>query len=306
MSATERLFVYGTLREGGGAPQELRRLLDARTTRVGTGVVRGRLLDVGAFPAAVLDGEGEIRGEVLALAEPDRVLRAVDRYEGYGGPGDDLFERALVRVRMDEGGVLGAWAYVFTKDAGTLPEVPSGDWLRRQRRRKGDDAPGRQNPVFDERSIMSLRLQSDAFDDGERIPGRHTCEGEDVSPPLAWEGVPEGTASLALVVDDPDAPGTTWIHWVLYRLSPDRARLPEDVAPTEELGDGVQGVNDFGDSGWGGPCPPPGDGPHTYRFRLFALDVDPGLGPGASEEEMVSAVEGHVLAETVLTGTYSR
>lgn len=151
-----------------------------------------------------------------------------------------------------------------------------------------------------------MMLISRAFDEGEPIPLRHTCDGEDLSPSLEWSGLPEGTASLALVADDPDAPVGTWVHWVLYGISPERSGLPEGIPPREEVLDGArQGRNDFRRIGYGGPCPPR-NGAHRYYFKLYALDEDPGLGPGATAGELASAVEGHVLAEAQLMGTYRR
>lgn len=153
---------------------------------------------------------------------------------------------------------------------------------------------------------MSLDVTSTAFDDGTPVPQRYTCDGADVSPPLEWAGVPEGARSLALLVDDPDAPAGTWIHWMLYELDPERTELPEGVLPGPDVLDGAhQGENDFGDVGYGGPCPPPGS-PHRYRFRLYALDASPGLAAGATVDQLEGAMEGHVLAQGRLTGTYAR
>lgn len=153
---------------------------------------------------------------------------------------------------------------------------------------------------------MSLEITSPAFDDGDPIPERFTCDGPDVSPPIAWRSVPEAAQSLALIVEDPDAPAGTWVHWVLYGIDPNRSELPESVpAEPEVLGGARQGENDFGDLGYGGPCPPPG-GPHRYRFELYALDVEPDLGPGASADRLLQGMEGHVLAEGRLVGTYAR
>ena len=153
---------------------------------------------------------------------------------------------------------------------------------------------------------MSLEIGSDSFDEGETIPVRHTCDGEDVSPPLSVEAVPAGAESLALVVDDPDAPAGTWVHWVLYGLPADLRSLPEGVAADAEVLDGaLQGENDFGDLGWGGPCPPPGE-EHRYVFRLYALDGAPDLDSGATKEELLAAVEPMVVGEARLTGRYQR
>ncbi|MGH3041266.1 MAG: YbhB/YbcL family Raf kinase inhibitor-like protein [Gaiellaceae bacterium] len=144
--------------------------------------------------------------------------------------------------------------------------------------------------------------------DGEPIESRYTCDGEDVSPALAWEGVPEETAELALVVEDPDAPGGTFTHWVAYGLDPGETELPEGVPEGGEV-DGPpalrQGSNDFGTVGYGGPCPPGGE-THDYVFRLLALDAETGLEGGASRDELLAAAEGHVLAEAQLTAPYSR
>lgn len=153
---------------------------------------------------------------------------------------------------------------------------------------------------------MTFRLSSPAFAPRSAIPGRHACDGQDRSPPLSWEGVPEGAGSLALIADDPDAPAGTWVHWVLYAIDPGRDGLPEGV-PAEEtvLGAARQGINDFDRIGYGGPCPPP-NGPHRYFFKLYALDSMPDLGPGATKEELERAMDGRVLARTELIGTYRR
>ncbi len=156
-------------------------------------------------------------------------------------------------------------------------------------------------------SDSNLHVESTAFAEGEPIPAKYTCEGEDVSPALTWTGVPEGTRGLALVSDDPDAPGRTWVHWVIYGIPTDTAGLPEGVPTTESLSDGARnGKNDFGKIGYGGPCPPPGHGVHRYFFKLYALDSAVDLGPGTTKNELLEAIEGHVLAKSELTGTYER
>ena len=153
---------------------------------------------------------------------------------------------------------------------------------------------------------MPLELTSDAFAEGETMPTRYTCDGEDVSPPLSVDGVPAEAESLALIVDDPDAPNRTWVHWVLYGLPPDTRSVPESVSPEPEGPGGArQGENDFGNLGWGGPCPPPGE-KHRYVFHLYALDGTPDLESGASKEELLSAMEPMVLEEVRLTGRYRR
>lgn len=149
--------------------------------------------------------------------------------------------------------------------------------------------------------IATFALTSPAFDGGEEIPGRHTCEGEDVSPALEWSGVPDGTRSLALVVDDPDAPAGTFTHWTAWGIDPAAGGLGEGEAPA------VEGRNDFGTAGYRGPCPPPGHGPHRYFFRLHALGAPLDLRAGASVQEVERALEsGGVLAVAELVGTYER
>jgi Raf kinase inhibitor-like YbhB/YbcL family protein len=153
---------------------------------------------------------------------------------------------------------------------------------------------------------MSLELTSPDFKDGETIPAKFTCTGADVSPRLQWSGVPEGTKSIALVCDDPDAPMGTWVHWVLYGLPADTTSLPEGV-PADEAIDGgpSQGTNDFKRIGYGGPCPPPGKA-HRYFFKLYALDSELDLEPGATKKALERAMRGHVLAEGQLMGRYQR
>ena len=154
---------------------------------------------------------------------------------------------------------------------------------------------------------MSLELTSTAFKAGERIPSRYTCEGEDVSPPLAWRGVPAGAQSLVLICDDPDSSNGPWSHWVLYHIPADKKDLEEDVSPDARLPwGGAQGRNDFGNSGYGGHCPSPPGSTHHYYFRLYALDEDLGLPPGATRQQMLDRIKGHVLDETELMGIYSR
>ena len=153
---------------------------------------------------------------------------------------------------------------------------------------------------------MTLELASPAFEDDETIPSKFTCDGGDISPPLEWSGVPEGTKSLALICDDPDAPMGTWVHWVLYGLPADTTLLPEGVPTDEAVENGaLQGKNDFKRIGYGGPCPPPGK-PHRYFFKLYAVDSELDLKPGATKKDLVRAMKGHVLAEGRLVGRYKR
>ena len=156
---------------------------------------------------------------------------------------------------------------------------------------------------------MALALTSSAFPHGGEIPARYTCEGEDVSPPLAWSGLPAGTRSVALIVDDPDAPDpkapkTTWVHWVLYDLPPGAGGLSEAVAPSALPAGTREGVNDWKRTGWGGPCPPIGR--HRYFFKLYALDAElPDLGR-PTKARLEEAMQGHVLVKTELVGTYEK
>ena len=153
---------------------------------------------------------------------------------------------------------------------------------------------------------MAFELTSSAFKQGESIPRKHTCDGQDVSPALAWTDPPPGTTSFALVCDDPDAPVGTWVHWVLYDVPAAARQLPEGVPTTPTLADGSrQGRNDFKKTGYGGPCPPRGT-PHRYFFRLYALDAASGLAPGATKQELLKAIEGHTKGQAELMGRYGR
>src|SRR5579885_1072038 len=143
---------------------------------------------------------------------------------------------------------------------------------------------------------MTLKITSTAFDEGGMIPAKYTCDGENVSPPLAWSGVPEAAKSLALVADDPDAPGGTWTHWVIYQIPATEKGLAEHVPARDTLDGGArQGKNDFKKTGYGGPCPP--SGAHRYFFKLYALDTDVNLAPGATKDQLLKATEGHVVAQ---------
>ena len=156
---------------------------------------------------------------------------------------------------------------------------------------------------------MALTISSPAFAAGGSIPARYTCEGQDVSPPLTWSGVPAGAKSLALIVDDPDAPDPAapkrvWVHWVLFNIPPTAAGLPEAVA-TAALPSGTrEGTNDWNRTGYGGPCPPIGR--HRYFFKLYALDIqlpDPG---SPTKAELLKAMQGHILEHAEMIGTYQK
>ncbi|MEG3438731.1 YbhB/YbcL family Raf kinase inhibitor-like protein [Pannus brasiliensis CCIBt3594] len=153
--------------------------------------------------------------------------------------------------------------------------------------------------------LGKMKLESSAFVTNGAIPSRYTCDGQDLSPPLAWDEPPAGTRSFALICDDPDAPGKTWVHWVVYNLPPATRSLPEKVSPNATVaGGGLQGKNDFGKSGYGGPCPP--SGTHRYFFKLYALDRVLELSAGATKARVEEAIKGHVLAEVHLIGLYHR
>lgn len=162
----------------------------------------------------------------------------------------------------------------------------------------------------EERKVpMSMTLNSPAFSPNATIPARHTCDGGDVSPALQWSGLPDGAKSLALIVDDPDAPDPaapkmTWVHWVLYNLPATAGALPEGVTPSQLPAGTREGLNDWKRTGYGGPCPPTGR--HRYFHKLYALDsVLPDLGK-PDKAQLLKAMEGHVMAETELVGTYQR
>ncbi|HEY9648171.1 MAG TPA: YbhB/YbcL family Raf kinase inhibitor-like protein [Chroococcidiopsis sp.] len=148
-------------------------------------------------------------------------------------------------------------------------------------------------------------LRSSAFADGGMIPAVYTCQGGDRSPELHWDAPPSATQSLALLVDDPDAPRGSFTHWLLYNLPPDLRQLPAGITNQPQLeGGGVQGKNSFGRIGYGGPCPP--SGTHRYVFRLYALDQRLDLPPGANLSQAIAAMTGHVLAVAILTGRFAK
>lgn len=153
-----------------------------------------------------------------------------------------------------------------------------------------------------------MNLTSNAFKQGEPIPQKFTCQGEDISPQLSWNQNPDGTQSIALICDDPDAPMGTWVHWVLWNLPADTVTLEENFSKADSLPNGAkQGITDFKRVGYGGPCPPPG-GPHRYFFKLYALDTALNLpeGKATGKEDLLKAMEGHILAQAELMGTYQK
>jgi Raf kinase inhibitor-like YbhB/YbcL family protein len=159
----------------------------------------------------------------------------------------------------------------------------------------------------------TITIQSRAFAEGAKIPKPFTCDGQNISPPLQWSGVPASAQSLALICDDPDAPLGTWTHWLLYNMPPDVQELTEALPQDASLSappagnaekPAQQGKNDFGNLGYGGPCPP--GGTHHYHFKLYALNARLDLPPGATKDELLRVMKGHVLAQGKLVGTYSR
>lgn len=153
---------------------------------------------------------------------------------------------------------------------------------------------------------MALSVTSTAFQGGDKIPDKYTCQGQDISPPLAWSEPPEGTQSFALIMDDPDAPGGVFTHWVIFNIPSNSRGLPEAIPIQAQLTTGaLQGKNDFGRIGYGGPCPPPGRA-HRYEFTLYALDQLLDLKAGVSKKQILDAIQGYVLAQGELTGMYQR
>lgn len=151
-----------------------------------------------------------------------------------------------------------------------------------------------------------FKLTSSAFATGTEIPRQYTCKGEDVSPVFEWSGAPQNTATFAIIMDDPDAPGGTWVHWVMWNIPGTAQSLPEGIARHEQLDDGGrQGRNSFRKVGYNGPCPPPGQ-THRYFFRIYALDQKLDLPAGATRSQLDDAMKGHLLAEAEYMGTFHR
>jgi Raf kinase inhibitor-like YbhB/YbcL family protein len=148
-----------------------------------------------------------------------------------------------------------------------------------------------------------FQITSTAFGNGEKVPSLYTCDGKDVSPPLAWSGTPEGTKAFALIMDDPDAPGGTWVHWVIYNIPADAASLPQGVPTDATLASGaMQGSNSWKRTGYGGPCPPSGS--HRYYFKLYALSDTLDLKSGANKRKLLKAMKGKVLGQVELMARF--
>lgn len=163
-----------------------------------------------------------------------------------------------------------------------------------------------QQPALEGEASMKMQLTSTAFKDEDTIPKRYTCDGDNLSPPLAWSELPSGVKSLALIADDPDAPSGTWVHWVIYDIPATLSGLSAGIPTSESVeGVGIQGLNDSRKSGYSGPCPPKGK-PHRYYFKLYALDRVLNLAPGIKKGDLEKALQGHILAEGQLMGRYGR
>ena len=156
-----------------------------------------------------------------------------------------------------------------------------------------------------QRTQTAMQVTSTAFKDGQPIPRQYTCDGVNISPPLEWNGTPKSAKTIAIIADDPDAPSGTWVHWVVYNLPAENIGLVENLPLTEDLkAGGFQGKNDFEKIGYGGPCPP--SGTHRYFFKVYALDIELPLKAGATKPEVEKAMQGHIVAQAQLMGTYSR
>lgn len=169
------------------------------------------------------------------------------------------------------------------------------------------EAPAVANPTVipTATEISSFQLTSDAFANNESIPEVYSCDGKNISPALTWNEPPTGTQSFALIMDDPDAPGGTWVHWVLFNIPASARSLPEAFSPVAILPDGsTSGISSFGRMGYGGPCPP--SGTHHYFFKLYALDEKLSISVGADKGELEKAMTGHILAQSELVGTYGK
>lgn len=217
----------------------------------------------------------------------------------------EMFRVAKGRLHVLRGtvGVAGALLIICTVACTPPAQEPStGSALPESREaasRTGED-------TTEGGKTMEFKISSPAFEQDTFIPKKYTGDGPDVSPPLNWTEPPVGTKSFALICDDPDAPMGTWVHWVIYEIGADARELQENVAKTDTLPTGVrQGTNDFRKVGYGGPAPPPGPA-HRYYFKLYALDTELPLAAGARKNDLLKAMEGHILDQAELMGRYKR
>jgi hypothetical protein len=175
---------------------------------------------------------------------------------------------------------------------------------------KRDQPSPSTNPATEGPAMKTITIQSPAFAPNDSIPRRHTGDGDDVSPPLLWSGVPDAARELVLIVDDPDAPVGDWVHWLVYGIPADALGLPEGISVgVQRLAaprGAIQGRNSWNKIGYGGPAPPKGHGVHHYHFKLYALDKPLGLEPDATKPALLAAMQGHIIAQGELIGTYQR
>jgi Raf kinase inhibitor-like YbhB/YbcL family protein len=170
---------------------------------------------------------------------------------------------------------------------------------------RSSSPPERQSTNPPKGGQSAMQITSSAFKDGQPIPRQYTCDGVNISPPLEWNGTPKSARTIAIIADDPDAPAGTWVHWVVYNLPADNIGLVENLPPTENLqAGGFQGKNDFQKIGYGGPCPP--SGTHRYFFKVYALDSELPLKGAATKADLEPAMQGHIVAQAQLMGTYGR
>jgi len=163
-----------------------------------------------------------------------------------------------------------------------------------------------ENLIEEDMNMNAISISSDVFENGGNLSSEYTCDGSDISPALSWHTAPAGTQSIALIVDDPDAPGKTWVHWVIYNIPTNATGLPAAVPKNKTLDDGsLQGKNDFGRIGYNGPCPPPGQN-HRYFFKVYALDTTLNLKSGATKSQLEASMSGHILAQGEMIGKYKR
>lgn len=180
--------------------------------------------------------------------------------------------------------LVGAWFFIFKKPA-DKNEQKTKEQLRQ---------------ISSEDIMKGMKIASSQFNNNGNIPSRYTCDGDDISPPLNVSEIPQGTKSLVLIVDDPDAPSGDWVHWVVWNIPPDIRKIEENSIPQG----GIEGVTDFGSAGYGGPCPP--SGTHRYQFKLYALDNTLDLDISAEKKDVEAAMQGRILDQTTLVGLYSR
>lgn len=181
--------------------------------------------------------------------------------------------------------------------------LAAGATIGLSRARQSGSAPSMPMQKNNITAANGMALKSSAFGEGDPIPSRFTCDGENVNPMLEVKGVPKGAKSLAFIVDDPDATnGRTWNHWLVWNVDPHTQYVSEDALPQGA----VEGTTSFGKVRYGGPCPPPGSSAHRYQFKLYALDAELDVPEGAAKDAVLAAMDGHVLAETTLTGMYKR